>query len=571
MTPNSIRIYGKFQFLKSLVNKYLTRYVDIQRGNDERLFVVSEHYSLSLFELLNDTYLYNLIIANQHILDKWLFQLLKAFEYLAQNQVVHRCLSLKNICLTSEGNIKLANYGLFYMTEYGFCANFPVSNSEALAPECLLLDFIYGNKFDDYPTNNNEKNGELNDPKADIWSLGVVLFQLMFGINVSLKMEKLIEKSLNLLKLANLAAENGGAGEESIGYEHLLDMFEVDGAKRMHTEKRIKPALMKIIKSCLNPNPAKRPDIKSVLRRFKESLDLTAPPLANEERRELLNELQTENEEPIEAVKFRLFGSNLSARSRGIKNGHNNNAAAPVAEAYTKENRPDMDGKKQEYLWRRDVSEVYYLWRLAGGDYLQTLKHNNRLQSKLMPIFKLPVLSQVEDGCEYGKLINDEVSFDDTIVPLSLDKLKACLQTISLESYYQLLSLKATMVYQQQHLDDKLSALIRHEENLMASVNELAQRQPLNIREAYVEYQFHRMITFSRYLACYPFKKEELVEQCKIDIPPFYRALTWAILLNVRVDIQSVYDKIDKESITATDRQIDLDVPRCHQVIYCSH
>ena len=223
-----------------------------------------------------------------------------------------------------------------------------------------------------------------------------------------------------------------------------------------------------------------------------------------------------------------------------------------------------MNEKKQEYLWRRDVSEVYYLWRLAGGDYLQTLKHNNRLQSKLMPIFKLPVLSQVEDGCEYGKLVNDEVSFDDTIVPLSLDKLNACLQSISLECYYKLLSLPQQQ--QQQHADDKMSTLMRHEENLTASVNELAQRQPLNIREAYVEYQFHRMITFSRYLACYPFRREELFEQCKIDIPPFHRALTWPILLNVRVDIQTVYDKIDKESVTATDRQIDLDVPRCHQV-----
>lgn len=72
LTPNSIRIYGKFQSLKSLVSPYLCRYVDIQRGSNERLFVIAEHYSLSLEHLLNDTYIYNLIILSG-LLTKWVF------------------------------------------------------------------------------------------------------------------------------------------------------------------------------------------------------------------------------------------------------------------------------------------------------------------------------------------------------------------------------------------------------------------------------------------------------------------------------------------------------------------
>lgn len=64
LTPNSIRIYGKFQALKAIVSPHLCRYVDIQRGPNERLFVISEHYSLNLDMLLNDTYIYNLIMLS---------------------------------------------------------------------------------------------------------------------------------------------------------------------------------------------------------------------------------------------------------------------------------------------------------------------------------------------------------------------------------------------------------------------------------------------------------------------------------------------------------------------------
>ena len=172
LTPNSIRIYGKFQRLRSLRHRYLCRYIEMQRGNHERLFIISEHYSLSLNDLLNETYIYNLIIANTNILSKWFYQMLLAFEYLSQQQIVHRYVSLRYICVTSSGNIKLNNYGLFNMTEHGYCVNFPIINLLTVAPECLCLDFCYGNKFDECPSNNNEQYTQLNNSKSDVWSYG---------------------------------------------------------------------------------------------------------------------------------------------------------------------------------------------------------------------------------------------------------------------------------------------------------------------------------------------------------------------------------------------------------------
>lgn len=103
LTPNSIRIYGRFQYLKTLTNKYLCRYVDIQRGNHERMFIVSENYSLTLNDLLNDTYIYNLVITNLTILIKWIYQIMRAFIYLNNHRILNRYVHLKYVCITSKG------------------------------------------------------------------------------------------------------------------------------------------------------------------------------------------------------------------------------------------------------------------------------------------------------------------------------------------------------------------------------------------------------------------------------------------------------------------------------------
>lgn len=40
------------------------------------------------------------------------------------------------------------------------------------------------------------------------------------------------------------------------------------------------------------------------------------------------------------------------------------------------------------------------------------------------------------------------------------------------------------------------------------------------------------------------------------DMPPLYRGQLWAVLLGVIGDFESEYTMIDKETVTATDRQV---------------
>ncbi len=89
------------------------------------------------------------------------------------------------------------------------------------------------------------------------------------------------------------------------------------------------------------------------------------------------------------------------------------------------------------------------------------------------------------------------------------------------------------------------------------------QKLPLVIRERDIEYQFHRVILFTRLLKGYPHTQDLIIKEAMIDIPPLLRGKVWSCLLSVIPN--GKYEKIDKQTPTSTDRQIDVDIPRCHQ------
>jgi TBC domain-containing protein kinase-like protein len=69
-------------------------------------------------------------------------------------------------------------------------------------------------------------------------------------------------------------------------------------------------------------------------------------------------------------------------------------------------------------------------------------------------------------------------------------------------------------------------------------------------------YQFHRIILYERLLQAYPYTKSRIVKEARTDIPPLVRAKVWAAILDVHGDVVGNYDASDKETPTATDRQV---------------
>ncbi|VDK76897.1 unnamed protein product, partial [Anisakis simplex] len=76
----------------------------------------------------------------------------------------------------------------------------------------------------------------------------------------------------------------------------------------------------------------------------------------------------------------------------------------------------------------------------------------------------------------------------------------------------------------------------------------------------------YRMFILSRLLAAYPFRERLLLHECGADVPPLYRAHLWAAFLNVSpANATDRFRKFDTHDEHPSDRQLMVDIPRCHQ------
>jgi hypothetical protein len=433
------------------------------------------------------------------------------------------------ILLIILGNVKLSNYGLFHMTEYGYCVDFPVVNHVTLPPECYTLDMNYDRKYLDHHSivnNNDVLNTELNShPKSDAWSFGVILFQFVFGVsaqtdasskklNELLSVERIVNEMAQLISRARDEIELDSKG--TLGYQFLLKLYEVSDERRVFIERRFKPVFIQLICKCLVVNTENRSGFSQLLEFFMQSPDIKSNNFIKarieEAKSDLLNDI--DSEESIDAIKSRIFGAKI--RSDYFKNDQISKEETLIK---IDDDLEDEDETEKDHLWRRGVNEVYYLWRLAGGDFLQVLKQNGRLKTKLASIHRISTFTRVEDGYEFGKPVNDEVVFDDNFVPLSLQPLRNhlnSLNSISIEAYYPLIDKDETEPVKISTTTTRKNTLSNGTQAKSASsgsnieIDMIELKQPLNIREIDIEYQFHRMVKFSRYLFAYPFKKEEL-------------------------------------------------------------
>lgn len=83
-----------------------------------------------------------------------------AVEYLHTNNIMHRDLKLENLLLDSKGNLKLSDFGWS-----------AINTTRLRQTYCGTLDYMAPEMV----------QGRQYDSKVDIWSLGVLLFELTQG------------------------------------------------------------------------------------------------------------------------------------------------------------------------------------------------------------------------------------------------------------------------------------------------------------------------------------------------------------------------------------------------------
>uniref|UniRef100_A0A8C9X4K1 TBC domain-containing protein kinase-like protein n=1 Tax=Sander lucioperca TaxID=283035 RepID=A0A8C9X4K1_SANLU len=429
LTPNSIKILGRFQILKTITHPRLCQYVDISRGKHERLIVVAEHFesSLSDFQKQGKT-------ASPETVLQIAYEVLEGLEFMNKHGMVHRALSAHNVLMDCKGNVKLAKFGLYHMTDHGADVDFPIGY--------VFFSSFITEKEIIFTMNSNAVN-QLQGRR------------LLQNIHISERLKFILTLGCMDDIVTVLAEEHG-----------CLD-----------TIKELPENVLELLRKCLTFLPSKRPTPAQLL----------GDPVFSG-----ISCFYTPFQKPVS-----LFSSSLRC-----------------AHLELPEDISDLcKDDDEDYLSERAIDEVYHLWCLAGGDLEKELTNKEIIQSK-PPICTLPKLKDVA-GEAYYPLLEDEQS--------SLP---------------------------QSNSSNELSATVT---------------LPLIIRERDTEYQLIRIILFDRLLKAYPYKKNLVWKEARVDIPPLVRGLAWAALLGIEGDIQAKYESIDKDTPIPTDRQIEVDIPRCHQ------
>ena len=460
LTPNSTAIIGKAHILKSLSHPNLCSYLDCQRGKGERIIIASEYYEssslseISLKNLSNETGEYlvpkNSSIRSSEEKSKYAKetefllsvarQTLNALAYLDENLMVHVNLEPKNILLTnSEHNcdkslrsgleainnattvkVKLFDYGLGHMTNYGEFVAFPVFVNPAFTPpEIFLENPSIGEENDSLADNTGLGEQSPQDDAANfdsivyiepcqppryssncaVWSLGMILSCQFLRIDrpwPKLKASQTIRRVLSLLQFK-------GNVLERLAREHNCE----DRLKSMT------PELRDFIDMCLIADPKVRPTLSELwCQAFADSMyhkeiSNSAFPTLNLRCKDL-------------ELPSRLIFTDVERCEETVTSKRDDETLV-IAE-------------EEAPLDVVNIHEIYYLWQLAGGDTLSELRKCGFIVNR-PAVLSLPSMV-LSEGHAQGQIKEHSSLYDSSIISLNLSQLISCLDSLSSDDLY---------------------------------------------------------------------------------------------------------------------------------------
>ena len=172
----AIKIYDKKKLKDHIIKKCITKEIEILKKlnhpNIVKLYdvIYTDKYILLIQELVNGISLrdyYNTEIRNQKDISETKYklltiifkQILSAFDYIHKKGIAHRDIKLENILLTKNNEIKIIDFGFGMYNPRNSPQKFFCGTPNYMAPEIVLKK-------------------EYNGQKADIWSLGVLIYKL---------------------------------------------------------------------------------------------------------------------------------------------------------------------------------------------------------------------------------------------------------------------------------------------------------------------------------------------------------------------------------------------------------
>ena len=217
---NKKQIYNEATIMKKLIHPNVISFKDVFKDTKLDYFYIVMEYA-------DDGDLNKKIRQQQQKISKekyfkeekilkYFYQICKGIEYIHSKNVIHRDIKSQNIFLTKNGTIKIGDFGIAKTLAH--------TNSNAMT--------VIGTPYYFSP---EIINGEPYNYKTDIWSLGVVLYE-MCCLKLPFDSNNIAQLSMKILRG---------------NYDPIPFKF----SKEMHS----------IVKRMLNVDQNKRPDIKEVM------------------------------------------------------------------------------------------------------------------------------------------------------------------------------------------------------------------------------------------------------------------------------------------------------------------
>ena len=178
-------------------------------------------------------------------------QILQALAYLNQMSITNLNLVRENVMLGEDGQVRLFNYGLGRMTNYGSWVSFPcLTDPRATAPEVVARGLNQAEVISN-PTPSESPAGDPQTmippespppfgPSSDTWSLGLLLASLALDIPVfwpGVRVGQVLRKVVSLQH-----CETGAAVIERLSREHgcvgRVDPARKEQARILNPQKK---------------------------------------------------------------------------------------------------------------------------------------------------------------------------------------------------------------------------------------------------------------------------------------------------------------------------------------------
>ena len=153
-----INIMSKFSHFNMI--KYIN---DFEK--DKTINIIQEYCE---YGDLSDVLNINNTLPEYTIIYEITLPLISVLSYLHSNNIIHRDIKPENIFVTKDGVIKLGDFGFAIDTNISYPVE-RVGTLDFMAPEVLKIDI---EELSIYPNYDN---------RVDIWSFGILLYELAFG------------------------------------------------------------------------------------------------------------------------------------------------------------------------------------------------------------------------------------------------------------------------------------------------------------------------------------------------------------------------------------------------------